>query len=470
MSGSISSTGPITTRPLVPSAVWWSLALIGAAATAVLTTRSLGYAACFVAVAVVLCVYLRSARAGLILMWVLWLVLPAVRRVLGLSEGFADADPLAAAPFAAIAIIGLAELSRAGLNRRGVAILFLALAGFAFGAPAGVLRDPAPAVFALFAYGSAVLAFVAGFREPREPTPTLLVVLVVAAVPLSLYGILQIAAPLLPWDEAWLDAVDLVSIGNKDDGTLRAFSTLNSAGTLAVVLSLAVIGFVCLRRFRPPHVAALLVTLAGLGLTLVRSAWIALAVALLALLVTSPRRIGARVALAGAVSVAAVLLLFSGTQFASTIGDRAATLGDLSSDTSAQARVATPSLLVPALIREPLGVGLGAAGEASRLGSGGGLRAPDNALLSVIYQSGAVGLILVLAALVLGFASAIRNVRRRHSVTDVTVLGCLVLLGVALLAGDVFYGVTGVMLWYLVGFAVRSDDHANQRTAAPERL
>ena len=42
------------------------------------------------------------------------------------------------------------------------------------------------------------------------------------------------------------------------------------------------------------------------------------------------------------------------------------------------------------------------------------------------------------------------------------VFGSLVMLVVLMLTGDVFYGVSGLALWYLIGVAVRGSDE--QRT------
>ncbi|MDQ3741053.1 MAG: O-antigen ligase family protein [Actinomycetota bacterium] len=442
---------------LLPSWAWWLLVLPACLGVAVLTTMSVQLAASAVAVACVVGVYLASRTAGIAGMWLLWLLLPAVRRMFGISEGFESANPLAAAPFAATGIVAALELSRARLGPRAKRILFLAGAGFVFGVPLGILAAPDAAAFALVAYLAAICSFAIGYREPRDRPLVLVLVLAVAAAPIAIYAVLQILAPLTQWDQVWLDSVRFSSIGDKEDGTLRAFGTLNAPGTLAVVLGLAVVCLLSAMRLNVVQVAALLAVLAGLALTLARGVWVSLAFALIVLLALAPRQVGRRVLVVGAVAVVCVPLFVAGNPASTTVADRASTFTALGDDRSANARIATPQNIVPVAVREPLGLGIGQAGEASRLGDNYVLRATDNAFLSVLLQAGPVGLVLVLSAVALGVSSAVRNVRRRKAPNDLAVLGCVALLGALMVTADAFYGVSGVALWYMLGYAVKGD-------------
>lgn len=435
--------------------------MLASVLTAYLTLRSLKLAAAVVLIALTMGLYSRSRTAGLTAVWSLWLLLPAVRRVFDLAQGYASADPLAVTPFITTGLVSVIELGRARLSGRAKRLLFLALAGFAFGAPLGLLASPLAAAYALVAYGSGVLAFGAGYRERQHGTLSLARVLALTATPLALYGILQYVAPLAQWDTVWLANVgpDFNSIGSKAAGTLRVFSTLNSPGTLSIVLGLGIVSVLTARRFGLLGATTLVVTLGGLALTLVRSTWIALAVALVLLLFVSPARVVRRVLVVVALGAVAFPLVVIGSPAATSVSTRANTVSNLAGDTSAQARLSTPQLLIPQAIRQPLGFGLGSAGEASRLSSGGsGLRATDDALLSLMFQNGPVGFVLVLAAYAMGMVSVLRNIRWRRSANDVLVFGCTLLLTALLLTGDVFYGVTGAVIWYLLGFAVRGDE------------
>ena len=460
------SISPAPVRPpLLPAWVWWPVAVVAALGCGFLTLRSVQLTAACVLVIAVVGLYLRSRRAGLAAVWVVWLLVPLVRRVFALSEGYGDADPLALAPFAATGVVAAVELGRARLSRRARLVLCLGLGGLLFGLPAGLFGGVQSATFAAGAYGSAVLFFVAGYREPQDGELSLGTVFAIAAAPIALYAVLQSILPLPAWDAAWLQSVDFVSAGNQEEGTLRSFATLNSPGTLAGVLGLAAIFLLARRRFTPVEVASLLVLLAGIAVTLVRGAWVATALALVLLVVLAPARLGRRVGLVALLAVFALPFATGSTPAGEDIEQRATTFTSLSTDRSAQARIATPSVLAPIAVREPLGLGLGSAGEASRLAQAAVLRAPDNALLSLMIQLGPVGLALVLAGVGLGAASALRAVRRRGSTRDLAVLGGVAMLCVLMLFGDVFYGVTGVILWYLLGAAVRADDSTTPRTA-----
>lgn len=454
-------------RPLVPGLAWWPLALTSCVVVAILTIQSIHWGAAAVSVAAVVCIHLRSRAAGLAGVWLLWLLLPGARRLLGLAEGFfVNADPLALAPFAATGIVGAVELSRARLGRRGKWVLGAAVIGFLFGAPMGLLTEPLPALYAACAYVGAVLAFAAGYREPATRALTLYRTLAIAGVPIAAYAVLQILAPLTPWDALWLGSVEFTSIGNKEEGTLRAFGTLNSPATLAAVLGLAVLGLLSARRFGLLPSAALLVVLAGVALTLVRSVWLALGLTLVLMVLVSPVRVTRRVLVVAVLGVAVFPFVGAGSPVTSTVGERATTLTDVEGDTSAQERVNTPKTLGPMLIRDPLGFGLGTAGEANRLGSGGGLRATDNAFLALLIQNGGVGLVLVFGAAAAGFVSALRNVRRERTTNDLAVVAGISFVGALAIAGDVFYGVTGAAFWYLIGFAVRRDERAGDLSGA----
>ena len=467
MAASAATPAP-PSRRLPAIDLWWPAALGLCVITGYLTLHSLHLTAAVVTSVIVLGLYVRSRRAGVMALWVAWLVLPAVRRMFDLAEPFSNADPLSAVPFVLTAVIAVAELARADLSRRAKLIVSLAVAGFAFGFPAGVLASPKAAVFGLLAYVSGALAFGIGYREARDRTLTLPLVLTLAAVPISVYGILQSLAPLTRWDAVWLNTVgpNFNSIGSKGGGDLRIFSVLNSPGTLAVVLALTVVSLLTARRFGPARAVALMVTLAALALTLVRGSWAALGVALVVVWIIAPARIGRRILLVGVLGVIAFPLFIAGNPNAHRVTKRATTFSNLGTDTSAQARINTPKQLVPVLVHNPLGQGLGTAGEASRVGTKSQLRNTDNALLSLLYQSGPVGFAMVMAAYVLGLISVARNLRRRRSLSDVLVLGCMGVLTVQLVTADVFYGVTGPIIWYLLGFAVRCDESLDRRPLA----
>ena len=72
--------------------------------------RSLQAATALTLLVLLLAVYSQSRRAGMVGLWTVWLLTPALRRIIALSEGTPGADPLVLLPFLATAMMALIEL------------------------------------------------------------------------------------------------------------------------------------------------------------------------------------------------------------------------------------------------------------------------------------------------------------------------------------------------------------------------
>jgi hypothetical protein len=157
--------------------------------------------------------------------------------------------------------------------------------------------------------------------------------------------------------------------------------------------------------------------------------------------------------------VAAFGTVVSHGQTGKAIVGRASTFGDLNQDLSAQQRVATPLALVPEAVTQPFGHGIGSAGEASRLGPSSALRNTDNGYLSLLYQAGPLGFVLVMGAALVALMRAVGNLSRYGSEPlDVLVIAMLGFLLIGMIGGDLFYGVTGMIFWYLLGVVVKRSE------------
>jgi putative inorganic carbon (HCO3(-)) transporter len=446
---------------------WWTGAILASAALAWLTLRSLQLGCTVAVVVLTVGLYVRNRAAGLTCVWLLWLLSPWLRRLFGLTGPYIDSDPLALAPFLATGAVAAIELLRAPVSRTAKRVMGMALLGYAIGVPAGA-GAPESMAFALFAYVAAVGAFAIGYREPPDRALTLRMVLVVMAPVLALYGIGQYLQPLPTWDALWVESVGdtLNSIGAPEEGKIRVFATLNSPGTFAMVLGLSAVCCLAVRRLGPGGLVSLAAIFGAMAFTFVRSAWVALIAALLAILVASRGHAVLRIGLVvGLVVVAAAAYGGKSTTGEAVVG-RFNTLGGLNSDTSARARVATPSEVVPQAVAQPLGSGLGSAGEASKLGARGSLRATDNAWLSLLYQVGPFGFLLVIGAATIGARNAVATILRSRDPRDVLTFALLAFLFVAAFTSDIYYGITGVVTWYLFGSAVRRSEWQLEAEAA----
>jgi len=271
---------------------------------------------------------------------------------------------------------------------------------------------------------------------------------------LAVYAMLQYVA-LPEWDRTWLDVTNFVTAGAPEEDRVRVFSTLNSPGTFAMMLAPAVLAHPTLRRVDPLRLVGLALVLAALALTYVRSAWLGLLVGMVALVVATKGRAAGRVAVVVVVLVAGFAAVAAGSPTGEALTARVTTFGSLEQDVSAQERLSTPELILPIALANPLGAGLGQAGEASRLAAPPTFRYTDSAYLSLLYQLGPDDTLLVLAAIGLGARHALRALRRHAGPDDLLVVATVAFFAVAGFLGDLLFGVTGVVLWYLLGLAVR---------------
>lgn len=459
----------VRTAALLGQTRMLAVAIASAVAVGAITAVNVQAAFTVVLVGFVLALHARSAFASVLALWALWLWVPLLRRLLDLmGGGGAGPDPLSIAPFAATAGLALLELNRTTLSARARLVLVMAAAGFAIGIPMGA-RDPFPLAFAVFAYGSALLSFVIGYAELRRGARHLSLerALTFSLPLLAAYGIYQYFFPLTPWDELWLNTIQLTSIGAPEDDHIRVFSALNSPGTLGWVLAVALALTLARERLDPFRLLVAVMALVCLALTYVRSGWLALVGAMIVCLVATRGRAAPRVlALAALIVVASLTLGGSGTGGAFV--ERVNTLGALESDVSAQERLATTTEVFPRAIRTPGGEGLGSVGEARSLSDGQRIYFPDNGYLGLLFQVGPAGWLLVIGALVVGLRHGLGGrstmaLRRRR----VPLLAAIVALLLLELASDALFGIAGVMLWYCVGALCGSRDAVQARRREP---
>ena len=309
-------------------------------------------------------------------------------------------------------------------------------------------------MFALCAYVAGIAGAVLGLGESSsDGRSTLRSVLLFGMVPVAAYAVLQSAFDLPRWDRSWLDTTGFGSIGIEEGAKVRVFSSLNSPGTLAALLGLSLLCYLTVRRGRLLAVAGAALVAVALALTFVRSAWIALFVAAAAHVIASRGQSARLVVAAIAIAVTVTLALAPVNSTAQDVVERFNTITDFSGDTSTRERRSTFLTTFPEAAATPFGRGLGSAGEPSKLTGDSELRASDNGYLALIYQAGPLGFILVMAAVVAILAAGWQGARVRGPGQELRLLlfSMLVYLTALLATGDVFYGVPGVIFWFIGG-------------------
>jgi hypothetical protein len=440
----------------------WPL-VVGTPAAVVLAyalSVSLQAGVAFVLVLLVIGLHQYDRRWGLIAMFALWFLAPGIRRVLGLYTGFVQHDPLSLAPFVATAAIAALEMVQAHIPTQIRRILMVAAAGFAIGLPAGLVLGPRAAAYACGAYVAGVAAAILGFNERGTTlkSSTLRTVLLYGMPAIAAYAVAQRVLPLPHWDQHWLDAADFSSIGApREAGKVRVFATLNSPGALAPLLAMSLL---CYLTIRPRHpwmaLPGAILLVVAIELTFVRGAWIALIAAAIAHVAASGGKSARLVFGIAAITVAGTLALAPVSPTAHDVVDRFSTIGHLSVDRSANDRQATVTSLLPSAISTPPGHGLGSAGEPSKLTGNSALRAPDNGYLSLVYQAGPIGFTLVMIAVGLMLRAAWLGARDPAPGQELRWLlfALFFYTLVELFAGDEFYGVHGIVFWFIGGQAL----------------
>jgi len=422
----------------------------------------------------------QSRTAGLSLMWSYWLLAPFLRRVLDNSIGPVSPDPLSLLPFLATALLAAIELRHTHLDKRARTILTLGMVGFLIGAPLGLVADPTAAGFAVFAYGTGLSAFIIGWGDGqlRDGTGTLQKLVFYVLPVLALYGLAQYFFSLTSWDAHWVATTTLNSLGSPQEGHIRIFSTLNAPYTFAAVLGVGLLlGLAQQRRvgFRSLITAILVVALA---LTFMRSVWLGTVVGLIVFAAAARGRAAGRIVVIVGVCLFALIVVGNSNPTTKAFTERVTSLGSVEKDRSAQERLSTTDELFPVALRQPLGEGSGQAGLASELTGGNKssstLLNVDNGYLSLMFQDGPFGFLLVVIALVLSTGAAIRAVgmaTEEERQSRAAVLATIIMLLVALAAGDILFGIPGVILWYLCGTAVAWASKSALRTSTqPSRV
>jgi hypothetical protein len=251
---------------------------------------------------------------------------------------------LALLPFIATGVLALIELRRTTMSSAARTTLGIAALGFLIGAPMGLLADPLAFGFALTAYLAGLFAFAIGWADARGDGRLTLGPGPDGGAPPD--RPVRGAPILLPADVLGRE-LDRLGRPRKhrrpQEGHIRIFSTLNSPGTLGLVLAVGLVLGLSVRRRPGLAVPATAVLASALALTFVRSAWLALAFGLLVYAAAARGRSAGK--LVGVIAVCLVALVVIGGSNPTTraFTQRVTSLGELSEDDSAQESSVSPA-------------------------------------------------------------------------------------------------------------------------------
>ncbi|WP_206831086.1 O-antigen ligase family protein [Alicyclobacillus fructus] len=273
----------------------------------------------------------------------------------------------------------------------------------------------------------------------------------------AVYGCYQyMVAP--PWDTFWMVHSGMDSIGYPSPGKIRVFSTINSPEPCAMFLTLSLLAMLYHSRANGPmRIAGAITVAACLALTLDRTAWLTLVIALLLVgcFTSGSRR--ARVYVTAAVIVVLAFYLAPYMPGIREIVGRIDTFSSIQSDISYQARLQFYRSEILTIIRQPAGLGLGAAGVATKLSSGssGALLNFDSGILDILLEFG----IILGPAFLVGQLKLLRDLHRRakqectqKSFVPIA-LAAMLSIDASLLSANNLEGIVGYCAWLLVAVA-----------------
>lgn len=385
----------------------------------------------------------------------LWMFAPLVRRLTDWQGGRHALSLVLLAPLLVTLLSFLVLPKRWPRHQAAILNSFLLfLVVVVWGAIMGVLHGQAfGAIYGLVTWivpiGFAMLILSRSDRID-EISSTMTNVIVFGGATMAIYGIAQFAlAP--PWDTAWILSSEMLSLGTQPY-RIRVFSTMNSPGVFALALVSALLAI--FNRPSPKFLLAGIPIVLTLGLTLVRSAWGMLVLALLMLVLVGQARVRFRVILASVVLFVIAAPLIVQSEFFTIVTDRADSLWSLESDRSFEVRASIASSLLSDIPGLAIGHGLGASGLASGLsGSEDTFETLDNGFLDILFTYGIVGLVM-LAILAFWGVSLVKAARARpiYAATAIVPLACFSQLMIV----NVLYSPSGMFLFPFLAIALAS--------------
>ncbi len=347
---------------------------------------------------------------------VLFSFTPLVRRTVDLGVGYDELGLMLTGPLLALMVpaISLREVlvKREPLAGRldpliivGACVIYAAVLSFlqwkVNDAASGLLKWLAPVLYA------AVISLRADRAEILEAAASAFMFI----LPLTgLYGMLQYVDP-QAWDRYWMEFAPILSIGQPVPYGVRVFSTMNSPASFA---SFTVVGLLLIAFLRSGFITLLLAmpSILALLLSLYRTAWLAMAIALAFCMLFSQTRAKAQLILVALALGGAVALVTP--PFSDVIGDRLATLGQGSQDGSFQERL--DQYLTLWLLPDSSVIGNGF--TTTDVGSAGQMPI-DGMIIACWMMMGIIGGILCLCGLFWAISRALRQAlieRSRHAV------------------------------------------------------
>jgi hypothetical protein len=387
----------------------------------------------------------RSVYAAFV--WWIWLFTPLVRRLVDYQSSYHNISPVMVTPLLVTGFALVAMMLRPWfiLQRRMAPFLLVFLA-LALALVVGVVTNGAvPAIYD-FASWLLPLAFAVFLMmypdEFAEMQAELMFAIISGLVLIAGYGLYQFYH-IPPWDAFWINASQFnVRVGQ--DENVRIFGPLNSPGPYALALMASLL-FALVAKGQLRLVGGALGYPAFL-LTLGRSAWGGLALAVLFIVWRVGGKTRLRILVAGFVIAVAAVPLVTVGPVANAISARFATLNNVQQDGSYQARRNLYEAYTIAAFSQPIGAGLGALSIAGKLtvGQNTGF---DSGILIIPSVFGWVGGGLMVWALAMFLVRVLAVSSLSRDRIAIAGAGLFVTMLFQNIFAPMFSGFLGILLW-----------------------
>lgn len=302
-----------------------------------------------------------------------------------------------------------------------------------------------------------------------------------AAVVVSLYGWYQYYT-IPAWDAFWVRAVGFEGyLGQLKPTQMVVFSTMSERGVLAGFLAFAVIPMIVSKRWRNTlGWISVMIILATILLTFVRTAIITIGLAAVMFPVLNRGKNTLQIILLLCVAAVAGNYILNRTPSSGKVGERLSSIGNITEDGSFQGRIAIANYGVGALVKNPLGTGLGSTGLAGRVNTGSAdseAAIGDNGYFEILFSFGVIGGAFFFYAFYLIWKQVRLFERLGIRGESMMMFKALFVTGaVALFAGNWLAGPGSVIFCVFAGFAVHPKPAmdryvrslAGQRKSAPD--
>lgn len=389
--------------------------------------------------------------------FILWLFFlsPFIRRINDYTGGWTPISTLSLTPYLPALLVVPVMVQRLLLMKSKPVIALLPVVFailYAFLVGAG-LRGVVMSSYGLVTWLApvAVAAYIeANARHFPRFERDLTITIGLGMLVMGLYGVAQYL--FLPaWDRFWMINSQMTSIGLPIPYQVRVFSTMNSPAPFGATVAALVLILVGVSR--PRYWPSIFSGLCGLLLSLLREAWGGFIVGLVLLMVQLSRRGLVKILIGIAIAGIAVVPVLQSDEIGAQIEARFQTIFRLEGDTSFIERNAFYDQMIPLVMSQPLGVGFGLTGVASKLENADTVHDFDSGVLEIPYVFGWPGTLLYVGGVLWVMGYCLLSARGGRPFSVAAAAAALSIL-VQMVFSCVLEGPVGVIFWILVGLVL----------------